>query len=41
MVPGSAAYDDASGFWNLEIRRGDGDVRQVKCHHVIQATGQW
>ncbi|KAF8333983.1 uncharacterized protein EI90DRAFT_3015060 [Cantharellus anzutake] len=39
IVPGTAAYDKASENWTLEIQRADDSKREIKCKHVILATG--
>lgn len=39
VEPETTVYDDVSGSWSLKIRRADGSVRQMKCHHIVQATG--
>ncbi|KAF8333988.1 uncharacterized protein EI90DRAFT_3015066 [Cantharellus anzutake] len=39
VVPGTAAYDKASENWTLEIQRADDSKREIKCKHVILATG--
>lgn len=39
VEPDSTVYDDATGTWSLKIRRGDGTIRDLKCHQIVQATG--
>ncbi|KAG8884116.1 hypothetical protein FRB98_002606 [Tulasnella sp. 332] len=39
VVPDSTTYDEAIGTWTLQVRRGDGTVRELKSHHIVQATG--
>lgn len=39
VLPDTTAYDEATGTWTLQIRRGDGTVRKMKCRQNVQATG--
>ncbi|KWV53324.1 monooxygenase [Bradyrhizobium macuxiense] len=33
------SYDEASGRWNVELRRTDGTTRRMQPRHVVMATG--
>ncbi|KAF8310237.1 uncharacterized protein EI90DRAFT_1243756 [Cantharellus anzutake] len=39
VEPNSTSYDEATETWTISIRKGDGSVRQLKCKHIVQATG--
>ncbi len=36
---GQARFDEATKEWRLSLRRGDGSVRDMRCKHVVMATG--
>ena len=35
----NASFDDASKDWLIALKRGDGSVREMRCKHVVMATG--
>lgn len=39
LVPGTSCYDEGSHTWKLSIDRKDGSRRNIKCRHLVQATG--
>ena len=39
VEPSSTSYDPVTKNWKLRIKTQDGTVREMRCHHVVQATG--